>query len=226
MAENKKSFVMYADWIHSIKYLTDEQAGKLLKHLLSYVNDEEPETDDPIIYITFDPIKQQLKRDLEKWDVIRGKRSDAGKKSAEKRAQQKLTSVESVKQTSTNPTVNDNVNVTVNVNDNVIVNDTKSTILNRESEFKNSLQPFLEQYGKDLLNDFYLYWTEKKPKGKKMLFELQKTFDIERRLARWSKNNFNNKNNGISNKQQPTLTEAYDKFMSVANSGIVDGSET
>ena len=101
-----------------------------------------------------------------------------------------------------------------------------STILNRESEFKNSLQPFLEQYGKDLLNDFYLYWTEKKPKGKKMLFELQKTFDIERRLARWSKNNFNNKNNGISNKQQPTLTEAYDKFMSVANSGIVDGSET
>ena len=100
------------------------------------------------------------------------------------------------------------------------------TILNRESDFKNSLQPFLEQYGKDLLNDFYLYWTEKKPKGKKMLFELQKTFDIERRLARWSKNNFNNKNNGISNKQQPTLTEAYDKFMSVANSGIVDGSET
>ena len=69
------------------------------------------------------------------------------------------------------------------------------TIDIRDTEFKNSLQPFLETYGKDLLNEFYLYWTEKKPKGRKMRFELEKTFDIERRLQRWSKNDFNNKNN-------------------------------
>jgi len=114
---------MYADWTHSIKHLSDEQAGKVLKHLLAYVNDEDPQTDDPIVNITFEPIKQQLKRDLEKWGKIRQKRSDAGKKSAEKRAQQKATnstSVESVQQSSTNSTVNvnDNVNVNVTVNDN------------------------------------------------------------------------------------------------------------
>lgn len=27
MAENKKSFVMYADWQHTVKELTDEEAG-------------------------------------------------------------------------------------------------------------------------------------------------------------------------------------------------------
>lgn len=194
MAENKKSFLMYADWTHSIKHLTDEQAGMVLKHLLAYVNDEHPETNDPIINITFEPIKQQLKRDLDKWDQIRAKRSDAGKKSAEKRAEQRAvnsTSVESAEQTPTNPTVNDTV--TVNVND--TVNDIKKTILDREADFKKSLHPFLDKYGKDLLNDFYLYWTETNPNGKKMLFEMKRTFSIERRLATWNKNNFKNNNN-------------------------------
>ena len=66
-------------------------------------------------------------------------------------------------------------------------------IIDREAEFKNSLQPFLEEFGKEVLNNFYLYWTEKKPKGRKMLFEMQKTFDIKRRLDRWDKNNFKSK---------------------------------
>lgn len=69
------------------------------------------------------------------------------------------------------------------------------SILCREQEFKNSLKTFLDDFGKDTLNDFYSYWTEKKPKGRKMRFEMEKTFDLKRRLERWRKNNFNNKNN-------------------------------
>lgn len=116
MAEGKKSFVLYADYIHTIQHLTDEQAGKLLKHLMQYVNDQNPETDDPITKLAFEPIKQQLKRDLKHWELIKEKRSAAGKASAEKRKQKATnsTSVKSVKQTSTNSTVNDNVNVNVN----------------------------------------------------------------------------------------------------------------
>lgn len=126
MAENKKSVIMYTDVWHTVKHLDDEQAGKLFKHFLAYVNDENPETNDPITKIAFEPIKQQLKRDLEKWDTIKESRSAAGKKSAELRKKKKeqeatkSTSVESVQQTPTNPTVNDNVNVNVNVNDTVI----------------------------------------------------------------------------------------------------------
>jgi hypothetical protein len=70
------------------------------------------------------------------------------------------------------------------------VQDKLQLIIDREADFKKSLQPFLEEFGKDTLNGFYLYWTEKKPKGKKMLFEMQKTFDIKRRLDRWGQNNF------------------------------------
>lgn len=115
--KDKKSFVLYCDLIHTVEKMPNEKAGELFKHILSYVNDQNPSTEDLVIQLTFEPIKQQLKRDLEKWESIRVKRSEAGKKSAEKR-QHKSTSVESVKQDSANPTVNGNV--TVNVNDNVI----------------------------------------------------------------------------------------------------------
>jgi hypothetical protein len=120
MAVDKKSFVLYSDIIHTIKHLTDEQKGKLFIHILEYVNDENPTTEDVITNLSFEPIKQQLKRDLKKFEAVKEKRSLAGKKSAKKRSEQKATnstSVESVQQSSTNSTVNDNVNVNVNVND-------------------------------------------------------------------------------------------------------------
>ena len=51
-------------------------------------------------------------------------------------------------------------------------------------EFADSLKPFLETYGKDMLNDFYLYWSETNKKGK-MKFELQTTWELPLRLAKW-----------------------------------------
>ena len=118
MAENKKGFVLYADQKSIIDMLPNEVAGELFKHIFAYVNDENPISDNPLINLAFEPIKLQLKRDLKKWEDIKVKRSEAGKISAEKRKQQNqqvLTSVESVEQTLTNPTVKDNVNVKVNV---------------------------------------------------------------------------------------------------------------
>ena len=35
------------------------------------------------------------------------------------------------------------------------------------------------------------YWTEKSPRGKKMRWQKQKTFDVKRRMQRWAKNNYN-----------------------------------
>lgn len=131
MAENKKSFVGYADWVDTFEMLEDSEAGKLVKHLLRYINDKEPVLDDKLLQIAFNPIKLQLKRDLVKWEGIKVKRSDAGKKSAEvkkcltlvesdQQTPTKATSVDFDQQVPTKSTVNDNVNVTVNVNDNVI----------------------------------------------------------------------------------------------------------
>lgn len=117
MAEGKKSILIYSDWKHTFEVLTDVEAGQLIKHLLAYVNDENPKTDNRIVQIAFEPMKQHLKRDLRKYEEIKDKRSEAGKISAEKKKQnqQMSTSVESVKHKPTKSTVNDNVN------DNVII---------------------------------------------------------------------------------------------------------
>ncbi len=85
MADNKKSFLLYCDLLHTVKKLNDEQAGKLFKHVLEYVNDLNPETEDIITDLCFEPIKQSLKRDLRKYESTCKKRSEAGKKGMAKR---------------------------------------------------------------------------------------------------------------------------------------------
>lgn len=117
MAENKKSFVLYSDARAIFEQLDNNEAGLLIKHIFSYVNDENPILEDRFLKLAFEPIKLQLKRDLIKWNEIKEKRSLAGIASAEsKKKSTKSTSVKSVQQTSTKSTVN--------VNDIVIVTST------------------------------------------------------------------------------------------------------
>jgi hypothetical protein len=112
MAKDKKSFILYSDAIHTVEKLSDTDAGQLLKHLLRYVNDQNPTTDNALVEIAFEPIKQQLKRDLVKFEDVKGKRSEAGKAGATKRWQDIANANKGI-QTIANIAVNDNDNVNV-----------------------------------------------------------------------------------------------------------------
>ena len=112
MAKDKKSFILYSDAIHTVEKLSDTDAGQLLKHLLRYVNDQNPNTDNPLVEIAFEPIKQQLKRDLVKFEDVKVKRSEAGKAGATKRWQDIANANKGI-QTIANIAVNDNDNVNV-----------------------------------------------------------------------------------------------------------------
>lgn len=156
MADNKKSFILYTDLIHTVRHLTDEQAGKLFKHILSYCNDESPESDDVILNLAFEPIKLQLKRDLRKFEEVKKGRSNSGVlgnlKRWNKDLYQKVISDEmgleeaqtiAKHRKATKSIANVAVNDTVTVNDtNTIVLDTKK-IDSYISELKNQHQ-FLE----------------------------------------------------------------------------------
>jgi len=82
MAENKNTFVFYAEWKQDFEFLTDAEAGKLIKHLLQYVNDENPEfeNEDRLLQFAAQKIKNVLKKDLKKYEEVCKKRSEAGKK--------------------------------------------------------------------------------------------------------------------------------------------------
>jgi hypothetical protein len=71
------------------------------------------------------------------------------------------------------------------------VNEIKENIDARKLKFSSTLQPFLNSYGKDFLNDFYKYWTEPNKSKTKFRQELEKTWDLERRLTTWAKNDSN-----------------------------------
>jgi len=147
MATDKKSFVLYADNYGLIKQLPDDVAGRLLKHIFAYVNDENPFSDDLLLNIAFEPIKMALKRDLKKYEQIKEKRSLAGKKSAEQRQQNSTnpTHVDFVQQTSTNPTVSDSDNVS----DSVSVIDSDN-VLSKD----NIIIPEIENFGSVAIEDF------------------------------------------------------------------------
>jgi uncharacterized phage protein (TIGR02220 family) len=117
MAKDKKSFILYVDQKDLWNKLPDEIAGKLIKHIYSYVSDENPSSDDLIVEIAFEPIKQQLKRDLKLFEEKRVKRSEAGIAGANKRWQEIANDSKRIS-TIAKIAVNDNVNV----NDNVIYN--------------------------------------------------------------------------------------------------------
>ena len=59
----------------------------------------------------------------------------------------------------------------------------------RKLKFANALKPFLDEYGRDMLNDFYFYWTEHGENDKKLRFEKEKTFGISQRLRTWFSRN-------------------------------------
>jgi len=180
MATDKKSFLLYCDLIHTVNELPDDKAGELFKHILSYVNDENPVTDDLLIRISFEPIKQQLKRDLKKYESIVDRNRNNGLKGGRPKKPKEPTGLignptEPKKADSDTDTVID------------IVNDKEI----RELTFREQVAK--HSYSDKLKSDFCDYWTESKPKGKKLRFEMQQTFDISRRLKKWESNNFGKK---------------------------------
>ena len=58
----------------------------------------------------------------------------------------------------------------------------------RKKDFGLTLQPYVEQYGRQMLSDFFRYWTEPNKSGTKMKFELERTWSIAGRLATWAGN--------------------------------------
>lgn len=115
MAENKKSFILYTDQSGVFNQLPDEIAGKLIKHIFAYVNDENPICDDLIINIAFEPIKQSLKRDLKRYEQYIEKQSLNGAKGGRPK---KATETQETQPFFEKPKKADSVSVSDSVNDN------------------------------------------------------------------------------------------------------------
>jgi hypothetical protein len=80
----------------------------------------------------------------------------------------------------------------------------KSKLNKRIEDFKKSIHD-IKDISKEDKNDFFLYWTEMNKSGTKFRAEMEKTFDVSRRLKRWANNGFN--------KQKSRFPDHYDSLL-------------
>jgi hypothetical protein len=100
------------------------------------------------------------------------------------------------------------------MNESVLQNDTEKSredksredksIDSRKLKFAATLKPFVDEFGRDTLKDFYDYWTEPNKSNTKFRQELEKTWSLDRRIQTWIKNESNFKPNKNKNNEQLT----------------------
>ena len=77
----------------------------------------------------------------------------------------------------------------------LFVNNNTTNIVDRENKFINEVcaegLKIVPSVHPDIIRKFTNYWTERNKSGSKMLFELNKTWDTNRRLRRWVDSDFN-----------------------------------
>lgn len=63
-----------------------------------------------------------------------------------------------------------------------------ATLEERCKVFMGKVAEYKNDYTKEMLREFYDYWTEKNDGGRRMRFEMQRVFDIKKRLVTWNNN--------------------------------------
>ena len=65
-------------------------------------------------------------------------------------------------------------------------NAAKAATLSRKESFYQSLVPFVGKYQKEMIRSFFDYWSELNKSETKMRYELEKTWELPKRLSTWA----------------------------------------
>lgn len=192
----RESFVFYRSFYDAIKDLPRDVQGEIYTAIMEYsLYGKETESLKPIARSVFTLMKPQI--DVNNKRFENGRKGGRPKSENEPNGNQNETKEKpknNQNETKDEPNVNDNANVNVNVN---IENTTnvvskkdaaKAATLKRKDEFGKTLVPYMEKYGKEMIRAFFNYWSEVNKPGTKMRFEMQKTWEVNLRLATWAKN--------------------------------------
>lgn len=210
----KDSFILYTEQKEVVDKLTDEQAGKIFKAIYEYVKTDKMPKLDGLLDIVIIPFKQSLDRNMEKWEEIKKKRSEAGKIGAEikKQKQAKEANANFAKNKIANQAVN--VSVPVNVNDNVtttVVNNASDSCvdgLQKIIEFYNNNIGLLSPYGLEVLQDYL-----KDVDYEVVIFAMQRAVEANKKTIQYIKGTLNNwVNAGVK-----TLIEAQEESRAFKN---------
>lgn len=119
-------------------------------------------------HLTFQDIKDILNGDFECWEKLKSKFTEEDGRYYNK----KLETVKRGKKTENE----------------IAVDRAKldKIICEKKQKFYEDCKPYLEKYPKDMLRKFYNYWTEMNRSNTRLRYELERTFEINKRLVTWA----------------------------------------
>jgi hypothetical protein len=99
----------------------------------------------------------------------------------------------------------------------------------RQQEFYDQLVPFVSKFSKAMLRAFYDYWSEPNKSRTKMKMEMQPTWDLQKRLDTWERNEYKfNKSHGsgegkFSGHQVKKADKSFDDNLKYLYSRFLEG---
>lgn len=222
----KDTFVFRKEWKDAISGLPDEVRLEIYEAIIEYGTTGKSSDLKPMAMLAFNFAKATLDRDVERYEEVKKKRSDAGKKH---KGNQYTNKMEQTEQNGTNGTNGtDNVGVYGSSNE-----DKKkppkggkkdaaaaaALLEGRKEDFYNTLIPFVAKYGKEMVRAFFDYWSEPNKSNSKMRYELERTWDLSRRLGMWASrdNQFNHRSNGTNDIRGNSESRAQDAASIIAS---------
>ncbi len=207
----RNSFVFYKEWKDAINGLPGEVRLEVYEAIVEYgTSGTLPTGLKPMAMLAFNFIKTTLDKDVERYSEICRKRSEAGKKggaptgnsNAAKQAKQAKTSKNNQKQAkqAEYDSIHSDKHYVIEYHkerESREKDELSSTprpprsLEERKREFRDSLDGYIGTYDKDMVDDFFGYWTEPDADKAKMRFEMQPTWDIGRRMSAWAKRESN-----------------------------------
>lgn len=190
----RESFVFYRSFYDAIKDLPRDVQGEIYTAIMEYsLYGKETENLKPIARSVFTLMKPQI--DVNNKRFENGKRGGRPKsedkpKGNQNETKEKPKNNQNETKDEPNVNVNDNVNVNTENTTNVVSKKdaAKAATLKRKEEFYQTLVPFVGKYGREMIRAFFEYWSELNKPGTKMRCEMQKTWEVNLRLATWAKN--------------------------------------
>lgn len=196
----KKSFLIYDDWGDLVETLPDEDKGRVFSALFRFsATGEVSDLSNPAADMLLKVMVKQLRDDKEKYD----RKCEKNKENSAKRfidgyrtisndndGYRTMTDKDKDKELdkdkekdSLKDKEKTNVNVSKKESEKVAAEAATSA---RKEKFYASLVPFVDKYGKDMIRDFFDYWSEMNRSKSKMRFEQQSTWELALRLKTWA----------------------------------------
>lgn len=214
-------FTIKNEYRAMVELLTDEQAGRLMKALFAFAADGSELALDQPTNVAFVAMRAYIEQSAQRYADICEKRAAAGRLHTGNqytRMEQNGTSVPTLEQDETNgskakakakakanSTKEKEKRETTQIAATAVATLSEKKEV-RAKEFYGSLVDYVGTYGAQMVREFYDYWTESNANGAKMRFEMEKVFDVGRRLATWAKRDkiINTQKNGQRNYQTTT----------------------